>query len=77
MLGLLAAVVACTQLIVVDAPSRASTHATLRMQECGKTIGGPWPARVGRDGLSAAHGEGDGTTFVAVLPRYDLDDYLT
>ena len=62
MLGLLAAVVACTQLIVVDAPSRASTHAMLRMQECGKTIGGPWPARVGRDGLSAAHREGDGTT---------------
>src|SRR2546421_12197839 len=62
MLGLLAAVVACTQLIVVDAPSRSSTHAMLRMQECGKTVGGPWPARVGRSGLSAAHREGDGTT---------------
>ena len=62
MLELLAAVVACTQLIAVDAPSRASTHATLRLQECGKTVGGPWPVRVGRSGLSAAHRESDGTT---------------
>ena len=62
MLALLAAAVACTQLIVVDAPSRASTHATLSLQECGKSAGGPWPARVGRNGLSAAHREGDGTT---------------
>jgi L,D-peptidoglycan transpeptidase YkuD (ErfK/YbiS/YcfS/YnhG family) len=62
MLELLAAIVACSQLIVVDAPSRTSTHATLRLQECGKTVGGPWPARVGRNGLSAAHREGDGTT---------------
>ncbi|TML89873.1 MAG: hypothetical protein E6G08_04315 [Actinobacteria bacterium] len=62
MLALLAAAVACTQLIVVDAPSRASTHATLSLQACGKSAGGPWPARVGRNGLSAAHREGDGTT---------------
>jgi signal transduction histidine kinase len=27
--------------------------------------------------LSADSGEGQGTTFVALLPRYDVDDYLT
>ena len=27
--------------------------------------------------LSADFGEGQGTTFVAILPRYDVDDYLT
>jgi len=27
--------------------------------------------------LSADSGEGQGTTFVAILPRYDVDDYLT
>lgn len=26
--------------------------------------------------LSAESGEGQGSTFVAVLPRYELDDYL-
>jgi signal transduction histidine kinase len=26
--------------------------------------------------LTADSGEGQGTTFVAVLPRYDVDDYL-
>jgi L,D-peptidoglycan transpeptidase YkuD (ErfK/YbiS/YcfS/YnhG family) len=65
MLGLLAAVVvlqACGQTIVVEAPSRASTHATIRLDECGTTVGGPWPARVGRSGLSRSHREGDGTT---------------
>ena len=27
--------------------------------------------------LTADSGEGQGTTFVAVLPRYDIDDFLT
>jgi signal transduction histidine kinase len=27
--------------------------------------------------LTVDSGEGQGTTFVAVLPRYDVDDYLT
>ena len=62
MLGLLAVALACGQLIVVDAPNRTSTHATLRVHECGRTVLGPWPARVGRSGLSSAHREGDGTT---------------
>jgi L,D-peptidoglycan transpeptidase YkuD (ErfK/YbiS/YcfS/YnhG family) len=66
MLGLLAVVLAlhapCPQTIVVQAASRASTHATLRLESCGTTAAGPWPARVGRSGLSPSHREGDGTT---------------
>ena len=66
MLGLLAAVLAlhapCPQLLVVEAPTRASTHATIRFEECGKTVLGPWQARVGRNGLAAQRHEGDGTT---------------
>jgi L,D-peptidoglycan transpeptidase YkuD (ErfK/YbiS/YcfS/YnhG family) len=65
-LGLLAFVLTlhapCPQLLVVDAPSRMSTHATIRFEECSKTVLGPWQARVGRNGLSAHRHEGDGTT---------------
>jgi L,D-peptidoglycan transpeptidase YkuD (ErfK/YbiS/YcfS/YnhG family) len=59
---------ACAQTIVVQAPSRASTHATLRLLNCNRTVGGPWPARVGRSGLSASHREGDGTTPLGTFP---------
>jgi L,D-peptidoglycan transpeptidase YkuD (ErfK/YbiS/YcfS/YnhG family) len=48
--------------ITVDTPSRDSTRATVRLEECGKTVLGPWPARVGRNGSSSRHREGDGTT---------------
>jgi L,D-peptidoglycan transpeptidase YkuD (ErfK/YbiS/YcfS/YnhG family) len=58
----LALALACPQRIVVTAPSVASTHATLVLRECGRVVAGPWPARVGRSGLSAHHREGDGTT---------------
>jgi L,D-peptidoglycan transpeptidase YkuD (ErfK/YbiS/YcfS/YnhG family) len=65
-LGLLAAILTlhapCPQVLVVEAPSRTSTHATIRLDECGKTVLGPWQARVGRNGLSAHRHEGDGTT---------------
>jgi L,D-peptidoglycan transpeptidase YkuD (ErfK/YbiS/YcfS/YnhG family) len=51
------------QRILVVAPSARSTTATLRLQNgCGRVVLGPWPARVGRSGLSAHHREGDGTT---------------
>lgn len=53
---------ACPQRIVVTAPSLRSTTATVTLLECGRRIAGPWPARVGRNGLSAHHREGDGTT---------------
>lgn len=68
---------ACPQRIVVTAPSAASTHATLSLSECGSIVAGPWPARVGRSGLSPHHREGDGTTPVgtfAIGPTlYGLD----
>lgn len=52
----------CPQQIRVDAPSASSTVASLRLVECGRTLLGPWRARVGYRGLSAHHREGDGTT---------------
>ena len=58
----LALALGCTQRITVTAPSSSSTVATLSMSQCGKTVLGPWRARVGYRGLSAHHHEGDGTT---------------
>jgi L,D-peptidoglycan transpeptidase YkuD (ErfK/YbiS/YcfS/YnhG family) len=52
----------CPQRIQVAAPNARSTVATLIVSECGRRIFGPWQARVGRNGLSARHREGDGTT---------------
>lgn len=55
-----------SQVITVDAPSADSTTATLeyfaRHGQCDERVGGPWLASVGRNGLSAHHHEGDGTT---------------
>ena len=53
---------ACPAHITVVAPSTSSTTATLTVSQCGKTVLGPWAARVGRNGLSSHHREGDGTT---------------
>src|SRR5438477_11567418 len=53
---------ACPQRIVVTAPSAHSTTASLSLLECGRRVGGPFRARVGYNGLSAHHREGDGTT---------------
>jgi L,D-peptidoglycan transpeptidase YkuD (ErfK/YbiS/YcfS/YnhG family) len=54
------------QRILVVAPAARSTTATLRLVagsgRCLRVLAGPWPARVGRNGLSAHHREGDGTT---------------
>lgn len=54
------------QRILVVAPTARSTTATLRLVtgtgRCLRVVAGPWPARVGRNGLSAQHREGDGTT---------------
>ena len=61
-LALAFALGACPQRIQVAAPSARSTTATLTMTECGRRVLGPWRARVGRNGLSAHHSEGDGTT---------------
>jgi L,D-peptidoglycan transpeptidase YkuD (ErfK/YbiS/YcfS/YnhG family) len=55
-----------SQLVTVEAPVTATTHATLRIWRraggCWRAAGGPWAARVGRNGLSANRREGDGTT---------------
>jgi L,D-peptidoglycan transpeptidase YkuD (ErfK/YbiS/YcfS/YnhG family) len=58
----LALALGCPQRIQVTVPSLRSTTATLTATECGRRIFGPWPARVGRRGVSAHHVEGDGTT---------------
>jgi L,D-peptidoglycan transpeptidase YkuD (ErfK/YbiS/YcfS/YnhG family) len=56
------------QLVTVEAVSTSTTHATVRLwsrardNECWHLTAGPWPARIGRGGLSAHHHEGDGTT---------------
>jgi L,D-peptidoglycan transpeptidase YkuD (ErfK/YbiS/YcfS/YnhG family) len=55
-----------SQLITVEAASTAATHASLRIWRrsggCWHAAGGPYPARLGRNGLSANRREGDGTT---------------
>jgi L,D-peptidoglycan transpeptidase YkuD (ErfK/YbiS/YcfS/YnhG family) len=60
------------QLVTVDAPSAAGTTAAVRLYRrdgrCWRRIAGPWPAHVGRNGLSAHHREGDGTTPLGTFP---------
>jgi len=57
---------AARELITVEAATDATTDATLelwrRSGSCFVGVAGPWPARVGRSGLSDRHREGDGTT---------------
>jgi L,D-peptidoglycan transpeptidase YkuD (ErfK/YbiS/YcfS/YnhG family) len=54
------------QLVTVDAAAARSTTAVVRLWQrdgsCWRSIEGPWPARVGRTGVSSHHLEGDGTT---------------
>jgi L,D-peptidoglycan transpeptidase YkuD (ErfK/YbiS/YcfS/YnhG family) len=54
------------QLVTVIAPAYRMTHATVslwrRTGACWTRAAGPWNARVGRNGLSGGHQEGDGTT---------------
>jgi L,D-peptidoglycan transpeptidase YkuD (ErfK/YbiS/YcfS/YnhG family) len=77
MLALVVALAMCPQRIVVSAPSTQATTAALSVSECGKTVLGPWRARVGRNGLSAYRHEGDGTTplgtFALGTTVYGLD----
>jgi L,D-peptidoglycan transpeptidase YkuD (ErfK/YbiS/YcfS/YnhG family) len=55
-----------SQLITVEATTKATTYATLTLWQrsggCWAIAGGPWTARLGRSGLSDHHREGDGTT---------------
>jgi L,D-peptidoglycan transpeptidase YkuD (ErfK/YbiS/YcfS/YnhG family) len=54
------------QLITVQAATTRTTHATLhtwrRARGCWRPVAGPFPARVGYNGLSGNRSEGDGTT---------------
>ena len=65
---------AARQLVTVEAARHGTTHASLRIwrrgtsgEACWDPAGGPWPARVGRNGLSADRREGDGTTPTGVF----------
>jgi L,D-peptidoglycan transpeptidase YkuD (ErfK/YbiS/YcfS/YnhG family) len=55
-----------SQLITVEAATTRTTYASLRIWRreggCWVRAGGPFPARLGRNGLSADRREGDGTT---------------
>src|SRR5206468_1136588 len=55
-----------TQLVTVETTSTASTRGTIRLWTrtggCWHASAGPWPARLCRNGVSAHHREGDGTT---------------
>jgi L,D-peptidoglycan transpeptidase YkuD (ErfK/YbiS/YcfS/YnhG family) len=59
------------QLITVVSPTKRSTHATvtmwIRIDNCFQRVGGSSPARVGYNGLSLNHREGDGTTPIGVF----------
>ena len=63
---------AARQLITVEAPTTRTTYATARIWRrsgvCWVAAGGPYPARVGRNGLRANRHEGDGTTPVGTFP---------
>jgi L,D-peptidoglycan transpeptidase YkuD (ErfK/YbiS/YcfS/YnhG family) len=63
---------AASQLITVDARSYTTTSAALRLWRrsgrCWVRVAGPWRARVGRNGLSNHHLEGDGTTPTGAYP---------
>jgi L,D-peptidoglycan transpeptidase YkuD (ErfK/YbiS/YcfS/YnhG family) len=54
------------QLVTVDAATARSTTGLVRLWRregsCWRRAAGPWAARVGRNGLSLHHVEGDGTT---------------
>jgi L,D-peptidoglycan transpeptidase YkuD (ErfK/YbiS/YcfS/YnhG family) len=59
------------QLVTVVGAATSSTIATLRLWrkpgECWLPAGGPWPANLGRNGLSANRHEGDKTTPIGVF----------
>jgi L,D-peptidoglycan transpeptidase YkuD (ErfK/YbiS/YcfS/YnhG family) len=59
------------QLVTVEAKVLRTTHAELRtwrkVRGCWVAAAGPYPARLGRNGLSASRREGDGTTPTGVF----------
>ena len=65
-----------SQLITVEAATTRTTHATLRtwrrVGACWRAVGGPYPARVGRNGIRKNRREGDGTTPIGVFPIHSV-----
>jgi L,D-peptidoglycan transpeptidase YkuD (ErfK/YbiS/YcfS/YnhG family) len=61
-----------SQLITVEAAGTKATHATLRTwrrsKGCWVASGGPFPARVGHNGIRKNRREGDGTTPIGTFP---------
>jgi L,D-peptidoglycan transpeptidase YkuD (ErfK/YbiS/YcfS/YnhG family) len=61
-----------SQLITVEATAAKTTYASLRAWrrsgDCWVAAGGPYPARVGRNGLRRNRNEGDGTTPIGTFP---------
>jgi L,D-peptidoglycan transpeptidase YkuD (ErfK/YbiS/YcfS/YnhG family) len=61
-LAVAALLTTCHARVEVVAPSVSARHAALSVWRCNRRVAGPWRARVGVNGLSAHHREGDGTT---------------
>jgi L,D-peptidoglycan transpeptidase YkuD (ErfK/YbiS/YcfS/YnhG family) len=63
---------ATRQLITVEATTTRTTYATARIWrrsgDCWLAFGGPYPARVGWNGLRLNRREGDGTTPIGTFP---------
>ena len=63
---------AARQLITVEASTTRTTYATARIWRraagCWVAVGGPYPARVGWNGLRVNRREGDGTTPIGTFP---------
>jgi L,D-peptidoglycan transpeptidase YkuD (ErfK/YbiS/YcfS/YnhG family) len=63
---------ATRQLITVEAATARTTSATAwiwrRSGACWTTAGGPFPARIGRNGMRLNRREGDGTTPIGTFP---------
>ena len=61
-----------SQLITVEAATTTRTYATLRTWRrsgrCWRAVAGPFPARVGRNGIRKNRREGDGTTPIGTFP---------
>lgn len=61
-----------SQLITVEARTTATSYAKLRTwrrsARCWRAVRGPYPARVGRNGIRRDRREGDGTTPIGTFP---------
>ncbi len=64
--GVLATTGGATQLIIVEAPAASATVATVELWQrrgrCWTAVAGPWTGRIGANGFSDHHREGDDTT---------------